>query len=137
MNPACAILLVEDDYVDIITVQRAIRDLRLPYPLRIAHNGEEALVQLRSPIAPLPSLILLDLNMPRMNGLELLRILKADPQLRRLPVVMLTTSRQEADRLQSYDLGVAGYIVKPVEYDRFLEVMQDIGQYWRHCELVP
>lgn len=137
MNTTSAILLVEDDVVDVMTVKRAMRDLGMPNPLRVAGNGEEALRDLRAPDHPLPGLILLDLNMPRINGVEFLRLVKGDDQLRRLPVVMLTTSRQETDRLQSYDLGVAGYIVKPVEYPRFVEVMQHINQYWSDCETAP
>lgn len=137
MNTHATILLVEDDVVDVMTVRRAVRELHLANPLRVTHNGEEALESLRTPDQPLPGLILLDLNMPRMNGLEFLQAVKADPRLRRVPVVMLTTSRQDSDRLQSYDLGVAGYILKPVEYPRFVEILRCIEQYWDKCEPAP
>ncbi len=137
MNAASAILLIEDDAVDVMTVQRAMRELGVPNPLRVASNGEAALESLRDRQQPAPGLILLDLNMPRMNGIDFLRIAKADRSLRRIPVVVLTTSNQERDRLDSFDLGVAGYIIKPVEYDRFVEVLRHIEQYWSHCEMAP
>ena len=79
--------------------------------------------------------ILLDLNMPRMNGIEFLRIVKADPALRRIPVVVLTTSREEEDKLNSFDLSVAGYMLKPVDYQKFVEVVKTIDLYWTLSEL--
>lgn len=137
MKPTSTILLIEDDVVDVMTVQRALRELKVPNPLRVVSNGEEALVALRDTTQALPGLILLDLNMPRMNGIEFLSLVKQDAPLRRLPVVVLTTSKEENDRLRSFDLGVAGYIIKPVEYDRFVDVMRAIEQYWRHNEMSP
>lgn len=137
MKSSSAILLIEDDVVDVMTVQRAMRELKVPNPLRVVSNGEEALVALRDPAQSLPGLILLDLNMPRMNGIEFLGLIKQDAQLRRLPVVVLTTSKEANDRLRSFDLGVAGYIIKPVEYDRFVDVMRAVEQYWRHSEMAP
>lgn len=137
MKSSSAILLIEDDVVDVMTVQRAMRELKVTNPLRVVSNGEEAFVSLRDPMQPLPGLILLDLNMPRMNGIEFLSLIKQDTQLRRLPVLVLTTSKEANDRLRSFDLGVAGYIIKPVEYDRFVDVMRAIEQYWRHNEMAP
>ncbi len=137
MKSTSTILLIEDDVVDVMTVRRAMQELKLPNPLRVASNGEEGLAVLRDPDQPAPGLILLDLNMPRMNGIEFLRIVKRDEQLRRLPVVVLTTSKEENDRLNSFELGVAGYIIKPVEYRKFVEVMRSIEQYWSYCEMAP
>lgn len=137
MKSSSPILLVEDDAVDVMTVKRALRELKVTNPLRVAINGEHALEQLRDPAQPLPGLILLDLNMPRMNGIEFLTVAKADERMRRLPVVVLTTSKEENDRLHSYDLGVAGYVIKPVEYPRFVEVLRGIEQYWKNCEMAP
>lgn len=137
MNATTPILLVEDDDVDALTVVRAMKELRVSNPLRIAHNGEEALALLRGSGGPMPGLILLDLNMPRMNGLEFLKVAKRDASLRRLPVVVLTTSRQEHDRRESFDLGVAGYMAKPVDYREFVGVIRTIRDYWTQSESAP
>jgi CheY-like chemotaxis protein len=138
MNPSSfSILLVEDDLVDVMSVKRALRDLNVPSPLEVAGNGEEALLRLRTPERPLPGIILLDLNMPRMNGIDFLKVLKADMRLRRIPVVVLTTSKEEKDRLESFNLSVAGYMVKPVEYAGFVEVVRNIQRYWNQSEMPP
>lgn len=137
MNATTPILLVEDDDVDALTVVRAMKELRVSNPLRIAHNGEEALALLQGSGGPMPGLILLDLNMPRMNGLEFLKVAKRDANLRRLPVVVLTTSRQEQDRRESFDLGVAGYMAKPVDYREFVGVIRTIRDYWTQSESAP
>lgn len=128
------ILLVEDDLLDIMTLKRGLRDIHARNPLYVSTNGEEAVEFLRNSNCPTPSLILLDLNMPRMNGLEFLKILKADPDWRKIPVVILTTSQEEQDRLDSFDLSAAGYIVKPLEYPDFVEKLLIIYQYWRLSE---
>jgi CheY-like chemotaxis protein len=129
------ILLVEDDLVDTMSVQRALRDLQITNPLYHAGNGEEALAWLRDEKNPRPAIILLDLNMPRMNGHEFLAIAKKDEALRRIPVVVLTTSRAEVDKVQSFDLGVAGYMIKPVDFQQFVDVMRTIRLYWTLSEL--
>jgi len=129
------ILLVEDDTVDAMTVQRALRDLRVTNPLVHRTNGEEALDHLRDTTQPKPCLILLDINMPRMNGIELLQVLKADPELQRIPVVILTTSASERDILQTFHLSAAGYMIKPVDYKQFTETMRTINAYWRLSRL--
>jgi len=134
MTSTSPLLLVEDDLVDVMTVKRALRDLNVTNPLRVAHNGEEALAQLRLPGATPPGLILLDLNMPRMNGIEFLREIKRDGQLCRVPVVVLTTSKEEQDRVSSFSLSVAGYMVKPVDYRQFVEVIRTIQLYWTLSE---
>ena len=137
MNPSFSILLVEDDIVDVMSVKRALRDLNVTTPLEVTGNGEEALARLRKPDAPLPGIILLDLNMPRMNGIDFLKVLKADERLRRIPVVVLTTSKEENDRLESFNLSVAGYMIKPVEYSGFVEVVRTIQRYWNQSEMPP
>jgi CheY-like chemotaxis protein len=131
------ILLVEDDQVDAMTVRRAMMDIKVTNPLDVVENGEQALAYLRDPGNRLPGLILLDLNMPRMGGIEFLKIVKRDVILRRVPVVILTTSSEERDRIDAYDLGVAGYIVKPVDYLKFVEAVRTIDLYWTLCELPP
>lgn len=129
------ILLVEDDRVDVMTVKRALRQLDVSTPLEVAGNGEAALAYLREATHRRPSIILLDLNMPRMNGIEFLRVIKQDPVLRRIPVVVLTTSKEEQDRVASFDLSVAGYMIKPVDYAQFVEIMRTIKNYWMMSEL--
>lgn len=129
------LLLVEDDEVDVLTVRRALRDLRVANELMVAGDGEEALTILRDPERPRPALILLDLNMPRMNGLEFLRAAREEEVARGIPIVVLTTSRQDQDIFEGFDLNVAGYMVKPVDYRKFVEVMQAIDLYWTLSEL--
>lgn len=131
------LLLVEDDEVDVLTVRRALRDLGVDNELEVASDGEEALEHLRSIESERrrPALILLDLNMPRMNGLEFLRAAREEELIRSIPVVVLTTSRQDRDIVEGFDLAVAGYMVKPVEYEKFLDVMRTIDEYWSLSEL--
>lgn len=129
------ILLVEDDEVDVLTVRRALRDLGVENELMVAGDGEIALEMLRDPATPRPGLVLLDLNMPRVNGLEFLRAAREEGLVRLIPVVVLTTSRQDQDIFQGFDLNVAGYMIKPVDYRKFLEVMQAIDQYWSFSEI--
>jgi len=98
-------------------------------------NGEEALDYLRDPTTEKPGIILLDLNMPKMNGIDFLKIAKQDPALKRIPVIVLTTSKDERDRVDSFNLGVAGYMLKPVDYIQFVEVVKAIDLYWTLSEL--
>lgn len=130
-------LLVEDDAVDSMTVKRVFRELKLPNPLYHVGDGEQALAFLRDPSHPRPGVILLDLNMPRMNGIEFLTVAKADDALKRIPVVVLTTSRAEADRFATFNLGIAGYMVKPVDYQQFSNTVQLIRDYWAMSEMPP
>jgi CheY-like chemotaxis protein len=134
MKPNQPILLVEDDRVDAMTVTRALKQLSVTNPINHVTDGEKGLAFLRDAKNPRPGLILLDLNMPRMNGLEMLRILKDDPDLRAIPVVILTTSKADADRVDSFQLSVAGYMVKPVDFDQTLELMRTIKDYWTTSE---
>jgi CheY-like chemotaxis protein len=135
------ILLVEDDEVDVMNVQRAFRKNKITNPLYIAENGLEALAMLRSrdgknPIVPpLRRLILLDLNMPKMNGLEFLQQLRADSELKSTPVVVLTTSDEDKDRLEAYNLNVAGYLLKPVTFSNFDKMMLTLTNYWALSEM--
>jgi CheY-like chemotaxis protein len=129
------ILLVEDDQVDVMTVKRALRELRITNKLYVAENGEEALEFLQNPQNEKPHIILLDLNMPKMNGTEFLQVVKQDQQLKTIPVIILTTSKTEQDKIESYSLQVAGYMIKPVDYLQFVEVIRVINLYWTLCEL--
>lgn len=129
------ILLVEDDQVDVMTVKRALKEVKVTNPVVNAENGEEALHYLRDLRHAKPCIILLDLNMPIMNGIEFLRVVKQDPLLKRIPVVVLTTSGEQQDKVSSFDLGVAGYMAKPVDYRQFVEVMRTIDAYWTISEV--
>jgi CheY-like chemotaxis protein len=116
------VLLVEDDYVDAMTVKRAFNDLKFTNPLIHKLNGEEALEYLRGEGNQKPCVILLDLNMPKMNGIEFLKIAKADDELKTIPVVVLTTSKGDEDRVKTFGLSVAGYMIKPTDYKKFMEI---------------
>lgn len=129
------ILLVEDDQVDVMTVKRALKEIHVTNPVVNVENGEEALKYLRDPKSVKPCIILLDLNMPIMNGIEFMQVAKRDAQLKRIPVVVLTTSEEQQDKVSSFDLGVAGYMAKPVDYRQFVEVMRTIDAYWTISEL--
>ncbi|OKH18387.1 two-component system response regulator [Hydrococcus rivularis NIES-593] len=136
------ILLVEDDEVGVMNVRRALKKNQIANPLYIAENGLKALAMLRSQngkppvVPPKRRLILLDLNMPQMNGLEFLRELRFDPQLKATPVIVLTTSDEDRDKLEAYNLNVAGYILKPITFSRFTEVVSTLNQYWMLCEML-
>ena len=130
------ILLVEDDEVDVMNVQRAFKRNNIDNPLFLAGNGLEALEQLRGGGIPRERrIILLDLNLPMMNGIEFLRELRKDPELNLTPVIVLTTSNDERDRIEAYNLNVAGYILKPVTFTNFCEVMAALNKYWALVEL--
>ncbi|MFP5381646.1 MAG: response regulator [Gammaproteobacteria bacterium] len=137
-NPAKPILLVEDDQIDMMTVKRALTELHVTNRVAHVENGDEALAYLNDPANDRPCLILLDLNMPVMGGIEFLRVVRdmnADPQIKRIPVVVLTTSEEQQDKVESFNMGVAGYIRKPVDYQRFVETMRTINAYWTVSEL--
>ena len=135
MRSTKPILLVEDDRIDAMTLKRALKDLKVTNDLVHTTNGEEALEYLRNQENEKPCVIILDLNMPKMNGVEFLKIAKADEDLRRLPVVILTTSKDEWDRFQVFDLSAAGYIVKPADYKSFLEAIRTVQLYWTLSQL--
>ena len=129
------ILLVEDDYVDTITFKRVLKKLEVHNPVVICNNGEEALNWLNLNKTDLPGLIFLDLNMPKMNGIEFLDIVKQDETLKIVPVIVLTTSSDPSDRLESFRRCVAGYMVKSVDYNEFAETISCVKTYWRTSQL--
>lgn len=129
------ILLVEDDTVDVLTIKRSLQEIHVTNYVEVAENGEDALRKLRAYTYEHPCLILLDLNMPRMGGIEFLTIIKHDEVFKRIPVVVLTTSSDEQDKIESFNLGVAGYMIKPVDYQQFVEVVKTINLYWTLSEV--
>lgn len=146
MNESLSILLIEDDQIDIKTVQRAFTKNHLANKLFVCCNGKEALdflthqgayVGATDEEAPRPGLILLDLNMPIMNGLEFLEQVKSDPELKAIPVIPLTTSKEDQDRIKAYEMGAAGYIRKPVHFQDFVNIIKQFQLYWQLCELPP
>ena len=120
------ILLLEDDKVHQMTIKRALRDLQVSNKLIIRENGLEGLEYLRGPKSERPSIILLDINMPKMNGIEFLQIVKKDEDLCSVPIVALTTSKEEQDRFDSFKFGVSGFMVKPVDYKQFVETVKPV-----------
>lgn len=131
MNEIQPILLVEDDQVDVMTVQRSFKKLGVLNELVVVSDGEQALEYLRNPVKGLPSIVLLDINMPKMNGHECLKHLKEHPVFRNIPVMMLTSSKERQDVDKCFDLGISGYILKPVDYEQFLEAIQVLKPYWK------
>jgi CheY-like chemotaxis protein len=130
------ILLVEDDQIDQMNVKRAFERNKIMNPLYIAENGLEALAMLRDGRVPHERrLVLLDLNMPKMNGIEFLKSLRADEALSATPVVVLTTSNDEQDKVDAYDLNVAGYLLKPVTFTNFVELTAALNKYWTLVEM--
>jgi CheY-like chemotaxis protein len=135
-NQQLNILLVEDDEVDVMTVKRAFKSNHITNPLFVAADGMEALEKLRSSEIPKGRrLVLLDLNMPRMNGIEFLEELRKDAELASTPVVVLTTSNDDQDKVKAYDMNVAGYLLKPVTFQNFCDVMVALNKYWSLVEL--
>lgn len=130
-------MLVEDDGVDVMTVKRALKDLNVQNQLVPAGDGEQALAYLRKQGAPKPCVILLDLNMPKMSGTEFLKTVKADDILKVIPVIVLTTSNTEQDITRSFELGAAGYMVKSIDYDKFIDTIKAIDLYWTQSKLPP
>ncbi|WP_437812522.1 response regulator [Sorangium sp. So ce1078] len=130
------IILVEDDTVDVMNVRRAFERGKITNPLWVAGDGVEGLDLLRGTQVPRDRrLVLLDLNMPRMNGIEFLRELRSDATLRATPVVVLTTSNDDRDKVDAYDLNVAGYLLKPVTFLSFVELMTALNRYWTLVEM--
>ncbi|HVF87130.1 MAG TPA: response regulator [Pyrinomonadaceae bacterium] len=138
------ILLADDDADDRMMASDALEESRLANDLRFVEDGEELMDYLcrrgryaGTNVAPRPGLILLDLNMPRKDGREALREIKADPELRKIPVVVLTTSKAEEDIYRTYDLGVNSFITKPVMFESLVEVMRTLGKYWFEIVELP
>ena len=135
------ILLVEDNSADVCLTREALVSGKIQHELYVARDGEEAMAYLRLlgtfQKAPRPDLILLDLNLPRKDGLEVLAEIKADPELMSIPVIILTSSQAEEDILKSYDLHANGYIVKPVDVERFFKVIGQIKEFWMSIVRLP
>ena len=129
------ILLVDDDDIDAMSTKRALKELDVTNPLVRSVNGEDALKYLNDECNEMPCVILLDLNMPKMNGIEFLKIIKEDSRFRYIPVVVLTTSTEETDIKECYKYSVAGYVVKPVDYKSFVEAIRTINMYWSLSEV--
>ncbi|MDP3929105.1 MAG: response regulator [Bacteroidota bacterium] len=132
------ILLVEDDEVDVMNVKRAFKKNNVTNPLFVCNNGLEALQFLRGDrdpsITEMPKIILLDLNMPKMGGIEFLREIRKDEKLKNISVFIMTTSNEDKDKVDAYDLNVAGYILKPLSMERFIEAVSTLNNYWKLCE---
>ncbi len=135
MSYAKPILLVENDNVDAMTVERALKDLKVLNPLVHSSNGREALEYLGDENNKRPCVVLLDLDMPETNGVEFLKTVKANEKLKLIPVIILTVSSDEQDIIQTFNLGVCGYIVKPVDYWKFVEAIRTLAMYWTLSEL--
>lgn len=135
------ILLVEDNEDDIVLEQEALAEARLVNLMHVVRDGEEAMAYLRRQgayrNARTPGLVLLDINMPKKNGFEVLHEMKADPALSHIPVVMLTTSESEADVVKSYARGACSYITKPMDFDKFRDVIKQFALYWALVARVP
>ena len=138
INETIDIMLVEDDEVDIMQVQRAFGKHHITNTLHVARNGIEALAMLRGEghpkLIPLPKIILLDINMPMMNGLEFLAQLRADPELHAISILILTTSSNDQDRIAAFELNVAGYILKPIDTTKFMESIRVLNMFWSLTE---
>ena len=138
------ILIADDDPEDRMLAEDALKESRLVNDIRFVEDGEELLEYLQHrgkytepDSSPRPGMILLDLNMPRMDGREALKIIKTDPELRRIPVVVLTTSQAEQDIYRSYDLGVNSFIIKPVTFESLVNIMRVLEAYWFEIVEIP
>jgi len=140
-NRPINILLIEDNPGDVRLTQEAFKEGRLTTKMEVAMDGVEAIKHLRKQTpyeeVPTPDLILLDLNLPKKDGREVLEEIKADPDLRRIPVVILTTSNAEQDIMKSYNLHVNCYINKPVDFDKFFDIIQKIEDFWLTTAILP
>jgi CheY-like chemotaxis protein len=142
MSASTGVLLVEDNDADVELTLRAFRRRQFRHPVMVARDGEEALDYIHrrgayAQGAPVPTLILLDLHLPKVDGLDVLRELKAHPIYRTVPVVVLTTSTEDRDIVRTYELGAASYILKPVEFDKFVTVVERIELYWLVTNVPP
>ena len=129
------VLLIEDDTIEVMKLNRTITKLKLNHKIVIATNGEEALKTLKVDNF-LPDIIVLDLNMRKLNGIEFLSILKSDENLRYIPAIILTTSKNQKDLLECYKIGIAGYVLKPLKYEDYILKIQNLLDYWSCNELI-
>lgn len=129
------ILLVEDDEVDVMNLKRAFKKNNIQNELFVAGNGVDALDMLRTAIVASPRIIILDLNMPKMNGIEFLEILRKDEKLKSISVFVMTTSNEDSDKIDAYNLNVAGYILKPLSFEKFITSVATLDNFWSLCEM--
>ncbi|WP_035671142.1 response regulator [Flavobacterium sp. 83] len=129
------ILLVEDDEVDVMNVKRAFSKNNIKNPLFVAGNGVEALEMLDNKIVPLPRIIILDINMPKMNGIEFLKNIRENEKLKNISVFVMTTSNEDSDKIKAYNLNVAGYILKPLSFEKFVVSVSTLNNFWQLCEM--
>jgi CheY-like chemotaxis protein len=129
------ILLVEDDEVDVMNVKRAFSKNNIKNELYVAGNGVEALYMLRTVINPIPKIIILDINMPKMNGIEFLEELRADENLKNISVFVMTTSNEDSDKIDAHNFNIAGYILKPLSFDKFVASVGTLKDFWSLCEM--
>jgi CheY-like chemotaxis protein len=130
-----SILLIEDDMIEVMKLNRAISSLQLNHNIIEANNGEDALKLLEQK-DNLPDIILLDLNMPKISGIEFLKILKSDNRLKYIPTIILTTSNNQRDLLECYKTGIAGYVLKPLKYEDYVSKIEKLLAYWSVNELI-
>ena len=135
MEKVLKILLVEDNLIGIMKMKRTISLLKLKHTIHEAKNGEEALMFLEDR-ANIPDIILLDLNMPKINGIEFLRIIKKDEDLKHIPTIILTTSSNQKDLLECYKTGMSGYVLKPLKYEDYVKKIEVVLSYWSVNELI-
>lgn len=135
MNKTLKILLIEDDMIEVMKFNRTVSGLGLKHKVIEANNGEDAMKLLEIK-ENLPDIILLDLNMPRLNGIEFLTMLKQDDILKYIPTIILTTSSNNRDLLKCFEIGVSGYILKPLKYEDYITKIQRVLQYWSINELI-
>ncbi|AXT20367.1 response regulator [Flavobacteriaceae bacterium AU392] len=129
------VLLIEDDTIEVMKLKRTISKLQLDHTLIEANNGDDALKILKQKDS-LPNIILLDLNMPKISGIEFLSILKDDEKLKHVPTIILTTSNNKKDLLECYKIGVSGYILKPLKYEEYVSKIEKVLSYWSINELI-
>jgi CheY-like chemotaxis protein len=135
MSKSLNILLIEDDAIEVMKFNRVLSTLDIKHKIVEANNGEEALTILKGKEI-IPDIIILDLNMPKINGLEFLNILKADEYLKYIPAIILTTSNNRKDILECYRMGIAGYLLKPLKYDNYVNRIKRLIEYWSNNELI-
>ncbi|MGZ0016156.1 response regulator [Yeosuana sp. AK3] len=135
MTNSLKILLIEDDMIEVMKLKRVISSLKLNHQIIEANNGEEALKLLEQKDR-LPDIILLDLNMPKISGIEFLSILKKDVHLRYIPTIILTTSNNRNDLLECFKIGIAGYVLKPLKYEDYVSKIEKVLAYWSTNELI-
>ncbi|MFE3847223.1 response regulator [Flavobacterium sp. LB3P45] len=135
MSKSLNILLIEDDAIEVMKFNRVLSTLDVKHKIVEANNGEEALAILEVKEV-IPDIIILDLNMPKINGIEFLTILKADEYLKYIPAIILTTSNNRKDVLECYRIGIAGYLLKPLKYDDYIDRIKRLLEYWSCNELI-